>query len=1032
MRSSHRASSSRILYPTSGARRLTPAVFRNPPAEYRGAPFWSWNGKLERAHLMEQLRTFKEMGMGGAHIHVRVGLEDEYLGETFMGHVKASVEEAKRLGARIYLYDEDRWPSGSAGGIVTKDERFRTRMLVLQPEGVPLAVRCHGTPQQVARYAIRLAADGSLASWKRLPDHAAVPRGHVAWVALNCMHGDDSFFNGNSYVDTMNPEAIQAFVASTYERYKAAVGDEFGKAVPSIFTDEPQYSNTEPRRRSDDSDALLFAWTDDLPKTFRATHGFDLLDSLPELAWDGPESYRVRWAYFDHLSERFTTAFAGTIGDWCERNGILMTGHLMNEQTLYLVTAHVGDAMRTYPSMHIPGMDLLRDDIELGTALQCRSVARQDGREGVMSELYGVTRWDFDFIGHKRQGDWQAALGVTLRVHHLSWVNMGGESKRDYPAPIDAHSPWWRRYNVVEDHFSRVNTAMTRGEPICRVAVVHPIESFWPLHGPTDRNGTARIDAERRYQEIMRWLLHGLIDHDFLCEALLPGQAKVCGKRLQVGKMAYDAVVLPNLSTIRATTLRLLQEFAAAGGRVIVMGETPTHLDAKLSHKPAAAARRWTRISWDRAALHDILADLREVDFVLADGNRPETLLYQLRRDGELRHLFLCTLDRDSGTGPAVLRLRGNWDVTLLDTLDGSKRRLSAEHRAEHRARWTLVRADLPAAGSLLLQLAKAKKRIATPVSFAPVPCPKVFATLPESTEFTLDEPNVLLLDRAEFSWDGGDWEPANELLRINNELRIRQGLPTVNSHMVQPWAAPRPAPTHTVRVRFALDLAVPVKGAKLALERASDSRLWIDGVAVKARPEGYWVGRALSTIPLPDLAPGQRILEVEQPVGPGTMLEWMYLLGDFGVEVTAARAKVIAAPRTLSWGDWTTQGLPFYAGNVTYRCPIITDGKPLALRAPRFHAPLLEVALDGKPVTPMAFPPFVADLSCPAAGTHELALTAYGSRVNAFGPLHDATHLKVFPVAPGAWRTTGDKWSWPWRLTPCGVFAAPELIRPT
>ena len=60
-----------------------------------------------------------------------------------------------------------------------------------------------------------------------------------------------------------------------------------------------------------------------------------------------------------------------------------------------------------------------------------------------MSELYGVTNWDFDFMGHKGQGDWQAALGVVLRVHHLTWVSMKGEAKRDYPASIGYQVPWF-------------------------------------------------------------------------------------------------------------------------------------------------------------------------------------------------------------------------------------------------------------------------------------------------------------------------------------------------------------------------------------------------------------------------------------------------------------------------------------------------------------------------------------------------------------------------------------------------------------
>jgi len=61
------------------------------------------------------------MGMGGFHMHSRVGLDTPYMGEEFMEHVQACVLEAKSRGLLACLYDEDRWPSGAAGGLVVAD-----------------------------------------------------------------------------------------------------------------------------------------------------------------------------------------------------------------------------------------------------------------------------------------------------------------------------------------------------------------------------------------------------------------------------------------------------------------------------------------------------------------------------------------------------------------------------------------------------------------------------------------------------------------------------------------------------------------------------------------------------------------------------------------------------------------------------------------------------------------------------------------------------------------------------------------------
>ena len=178
--------------------------------------------------------------------------------------------------------------------------------------------------------------------------------------------------------------------------------------------------------------------------------------------------------------------------------------------------------MRSYRSFGLPGIDMLCNRYEFTTAKQCQSAVHQYGRVGMLSELDGVTGWDFDFRGHKLHGDWQAALGVTIRVPHLAWVSMKGEAKRDYPASISYQSSWWKEYSYIEDHFARVNTALTRGKPMVRVAVLHPIESYWLHWGPSNQTATERDKLEKNFENVTEWLLKGSIDFDYICESLFP------------------------------------------------------------------------------------------------------------------------------------------------------------------------------------------------------------------------------------------------------------------------------------------------------------------------------------------------------------------------------------------------------------------------------------------------------------------------------------------------------------------------------
>lgn len=93
--------------------KFTKELFLNPPAEFRGAPFWAWNTDLKEDVLLWQIDRLKEMGFGGFFIHTRSGMSTEYLGKDFMRLVSVCNNKSKDIGMLSYLYDEDRWPSGA-------------------------------------------------------------------------------------------------------------------------------------------------------------------------------------------------------------------------------------------------------------------------------------------------------------------------------------------------------------------------------------------------------------------------------------------------------------------------------------------------------------------------------------------------------------------------------------------------------------------------------------------------------------------------------------------------------------------------------------------------------------------------------------------------------------------------------------------------------------------------------------------------------------------------------------------------------
>ena len=239
-----------MLYPKSKDPQLSAELFQNPTSEYRATPFWAWNCKLEKEELLRQLEIFKKMGMGGAHMHVRTGMTTPYLSDEHMDLVRSCAEKCRQEGMLAWLYDEDRWPSGAAGGIVTKNEAFRGRQLMFTTRPYDGTVNpqtsIHTVPAErndngylAACYDILLDENGCLAKAKRIGEND--PAEGTKWYVYVEVLRPISWFNGQTYVDTMNPKAIEKFIDVTYERYLETVGQEFGGLIPAIFTDEPQF-----------------------------------------------------------------------------------------------------------------------------------------------------------------------------------------------------------------------------------------------------------------------------------------------------------------------------------------------------------------------------------------------------------------------------------------------------------------------------------------------------------------------------------------------------------------------------------------------------------------------------------------------------------------------------------------------------------------------------------------------------------------------------------------------------------------------
>ncbi|MBQ2733623.1 MAG: hypothetical protein IJF74_05640, partial [Clostridia bacterium] len=178
----------------------------------------------------------------------------------------------------------------------------------------------------------------------------------------------------------------------------------------------------------------------------------------------------------------------------------------------------------------------------------------------------------------------------------------------------------------------------------------------------------------------------------------------------------------------------------------------------------------------------------------------------------------------------------------------------------------------------------------------------------------------------------------------------------------------------------------------------------------------------------LPPVRKGENTLRVTIPFGERSNCEAMYLLGSFGVKVAGRRATLTALPEKLAFDDLTHQGLPFYGGEVSYYIPIeLADASTVGIRVPHYSAAVNAVAVDGERKAIIAYPPYTAELGALEAGRHTVTVTAFISRRNCFGDVHNADE-KFRWQGPSAWVTKDSLWTYEYRLRRTGIISTPIL----
>lgn len=972
--------------------------FADPPAAYRPAPLYTWNGDMEEEEISRQLDEFKEGGFGGVFVHPRPGLITPYLSKRWLELWRHTADEATKRDMVSYIYDENSYPSGFAGGHVPENIPG-SGQISLHKQELTLE-QLNALELQSDTLALYRMINKESGEFERIPIPTISKDQTIVGKSLNLKPGDyilytesypntSPWYGGKTFVDLMRQDVSDEFFEVTFGAYDSALSDLYGKQVLACFTDEPQVAG---------------CWSREFPQAFQEQWGYDILDHLPSIHSGVGNWRKVRHDYASTILSLFMNRFVKTYAKECEERGIAFTGHVWEHGWPYL--DHNPDIMSFYRWQHWPGIDCLMNEYSEGSNAQfgnyrankeLDSIANQMGRERRLCEAFGAGGWDLRLEDVKRIGDHLYAGGVNVLNPHLSYYTIMGARKRDHPQSFSYHQPFWDAFHIPMDYFGRLSWALAGGKSNAPILIIEPTVTMWMYNWSSEQHPRLnQLGAE--FQSFITELGAKQVAFDLGSEPVMAEIASIKDKRIAVGQCEYEVVVLPpGLECLESSTVEILKKFAANGGTIISYVGVPPYVDAESSDAvqtvKSDARDNWIEENLSASALIDRWGN----GGVKIQADDPkEGRVYHFVRDfddGKLLFLINTSLEESS---TAEAQVKGVY-AEHWNAVTGKVESISYKTDQEKTVAFDI---SLPPAGSALFAIYQHKPD-------HDVLNPKVFkqktSPLQPAGDLTVtaQQPNVLVLDYTdlvldekkqeglyftdtqsavykEHGWDRNPWDRG---VQFNDEIIQQDHFPQSKGF--------------DVHYPFQIKGFETMPALEVVVERGNFYSISINGHPVSANDDEWRIDRAFHVYSIQPnwLQNGSNVISLQAKSFSLHMeVEPVYVYGHFNLE-SEKIGHVITPTSPLKLGEWNQQGFPFYSDAVAYEQTYNlsrNDESSHYVELQDWKGTAARVVVNDKKAGYILWQPYRLDISeYLQPGDNTIIVEVIGSLKNLLGPHH-------------------------------------------
>lgn len=508
-------------------------------------------------------------GLGGVVCNVERGekyLKSEEAWKKFVDGVRFLREN----NMRVWIYDEDGYPSLSAGG----------RVLEGHPE---------------------------LESLEMVYDKNHVPV-FYSRPSYEFTHASNNFAAARRYPNPLNKRATERFIEVTHNAYLEHLGKKSYSEVEAFFTDEPSLmavslgqleenvrKNVKVQDPIDITKKPLPAipWVEDLNEKYKQKYNEDLMPRLLSL-FEGNSKVdkEIRQKFWSLIGEVDKTYYYDAIQNWCKNvrlesqgKGPLSSGHGLREESILMHVPLDGNKIQALSGLDIPGLDFLDSDPKAwmrnngsfagnwqATALPV-SVAQLTGKRRVMCEMSDFVQTmagkePVRLEEMQASTSWQMAWGVTdfnlyYKISYRNKFQHRNEST----------------YKAYCDFVGRINAIVLDAKPVKSALLYYPIYDMQREYQPTATPVSINTQNEKVRQVEASYHQTGLslamaqvpfilIDNLILGKATITGHATI-----SVGGNEYTSLIIPQGSSFPPEVEMLIGKMKDRGIKVITTGQ---------------------------------------------------------------------------------------------------------------------------------------------------------------------------------------------------------------------------------------------------------------------------------------------------------------------------------------------------------------------------------------------------------------------------------------------------------------------------